>query len=101
MDRRIVARWPNLHDVRNTGRLAVVLAERNAQIGLQNIRPVLAELRRLLLQRLVAPGPRSCNTPLNRLVEVRELGSVQAKLRAGDTIIEFLRRYREVCYGHT
>ena len=87
---RIVARWPNLHDVRNSGRLAVVLAERNAQIRLQNIRPLLAELRRLLLQRLVAPGPRGGNTQLDRLIEIGELGSFQAEIRAGDAIIEFL-----------
>ena len=98
---RIVGRRPDLHDVRNAGRLAVVLAERNAQIRLQNIRPVLAELRRLLLERLVAPASRRGDTVLNRLIEIGELGSFQAEIRAGDAIIELLRCDREICDGHT
>ena len=97
---RIVARRPNLHYVRNTGRLAVVLAERNPQIRLQNIRPVLAEFCSLLFQGLIAPAARRGDAVLNRLVEVGELGSIQAELRAGDAIIEPLRRRREVCNGH-
>ena len=72
MNRGIVSCRPDLHDVRDARGLAVILAKRNTKIGLGQIRLILTEFIRLVLQLLMTPESRRHDATLNGLGEIRK-----------------------------
>lgn len=67
--------WPDLEDIRWTGRVSKIGTKRNTQISALII--ILSKLLRLLLKQLLAQKTLRIDAPLYCVTEVLKIGSVQ------------------------